>query len=87
MTDAQLRHAIFTVSSRLIDIVGQWLMNCFDGRPVNGERFKCPMPTTVCAHVQLGFASANDSACLTTKGLERTASAAATRLAACLAPS
>jgi hypothetical protein len=30
MTDAQLRHAIFTVSSRLIDIVGQWLMSCFD---------------------------------------------------------
>jgi hypothetical protein len=32
--------AIFTVSSRLIDIAGQWLMNCFDGRPVNDERFK-----------------------------------------------
>jgi hypothetical protein len=77
MTDAQLRHAIFTVSSRLIDIVGQWLMNCFDGRPVNDERFKWAMPTTVHAHVQLGFASANDSACLTAKGLELAASAAA----------
>jgi hypothetical protein len=62
---------------RLIGIVGQWLMNCFDGRPVNDERFKWAMPTTVHAHVQLGFASANDSACLTAKGLELAASAAA----------
>jgi hypothetical protein len=77
MTDAQLRHAIFTVSSRLIDTAGQWLMNCFDGRLVNDERFKWAMPTTVHAHVQLGFASANDSACLTAKGLELAASAAA----------
>jgi hypothetical protein len=77
MTDAQLRHATFSVSKRLIDIVGQWLMNCFDGRPVNDERFKWAMPTTVHAHVQLGFTSAHDSACLTAKGLELAASAAA----------
>jgi hypothetical protein len=31
MADAQLRHAIFTVSSRLIDVVGKWLMNCLTG--------------------------------------------------------
>ena len=77
MTDAQLRHGIFAVSKQLIDTVGQWLMNCFDGRPVNDERFKWAMPTTVHAHVQLGFTSAHDSACLTAKGLELAASAAA----------
>ncbi len=77
MTDIQLRHAIFSVSRRLINIVGQWLMNSFDGRPVSEERFKWAMPTTVHGHVQMGFTSAHDSACLTAKGLELAASAAA----------
>jgi hypothetical protein len=77
MTDVQLHHATFTVSNRLLYIVGQWVMNCFDGRPVNDERFKWAMPTTVHAHVQLGFTSASDSAWLAAKGLELTASAAA----------
>jgi hypothetical protein len=77
MTDVQLHHVIFVVSNRLLYVVGQWVMKCFDGRPVNDERFKWAMPTTVHAHVQLGFTSASDSAWLAAKGLELTASAAA----------
>jgi len=77
MSDVQLHHAIFVVSNRLLYFVGQWVMKCYDGRPVNDERFKWAMPTTVHAHVQLGFTSASDSAWLAAKGLELSASAAA----------